>query len=43
MRDERFYPGPDRYSPDRFLQKSYGGMSEEDYDPLNVAFGFGRR
>ena len=43
MRDDRYYPEPDRFNPDRFLQTSYGGISEEDYNPLNVAFGFGRR
>lgn len=43
MQDERFYPNPSRFDPGRFLSGSYGGLGIEDYNPLNVIFGFGRR
>ena len=43
MRDEMYYPEPDQFKPDRFLVKTVSGLSEEDYDPRGVVFGFGRR
>lgn len=43
MQDERFYPNPSRFDPGRFLSGTYGGLGIEDYNPLNVIFGFGRR
>lgn len=40
MRDEKMYSNPNDFSPDRFV-----GRTEEndDYDPTNWVFGFGRR
>ena len=53
MRDERFFPEPDQFKPERHLGRDHlrsdtGGHSssiwhEEYLDPLNYAFGFGRR
>lgn len=47
MRDERYYSNPEHFNPDRFSRESainlIEGLDEDDYDPLNVVFGFGRR
>lgn len=48
MRDERIYLNADQFCPDRFSRSSdftnYNEKGlEEDYNPLNVVFGFGRR
>ncbi|TFK45744.1 cytochrome P450 [Heliocybe sulcata] len=40
LRDERIYPDPSRFSPDRFMP---GSSEEKQLDPREVAFGFGRR
>lgn len=41
MRDELHYLDPDKYNPDRFLEN--GKLRQEEWDPNNVVFGFGRR
>ena len=43
MHDARYYHHPEIFNPNRFLQKIDNGLSEDDYNPLNVVFGFGRR
>lgn len=47
MRDERYYSNPEHFNRDRFSRESaiklIEGLDEDDYDPLNVVFGFGRR
>lgn len=49
MRDERYYLNPEHFNPDRFSRESANnlrvieGLDKDDYDPLNVVFGFGRR
>lgn len=47
MRDERHYSNPEHFNPDRFSREStislIEGLGKDDYDPLNVVFGFGRR
>lgn len=42
MRDEHYYPEPDKFDPDRFLRPQ-GELNPNDYDPFNAVFGFGRR
>jgi cytochrome P450 len=42
MRDERLYPNPEKYNPDRFMEQ----VDEETLkkrDPRKYVFGFGRR
>ncbi|CDO69024.1 hypothetical protein BN946_scf184834.g31 [Trametes cinnabarina] len=42
LHDEKMYPDPDRYSPDRYLLPD-GTLNPAVRDPSSVAFGFGRR
>jgi len=39
--DEKKYPGPERFNPDRFMKD--GKLDPNVFDPTPVAFGFGRR
>ncbi len=40
LHDERVYPEPARFNPDRFLE---GEGRTPQQDPRDIAFGFGRR
>ena len=42
MRDSRVYTNPDQFDPDRF-EEVVGPEVAKLRDPLNYAFGFGRR
>ncbi|KAI9067057.1 cytochrome P450 [Trametes sanguinea] len=42
LHDEKMYPDPERYNPDRFLLPD-GTLNPAVRDPTTVAFGFGRR
>ncbi|OSD02813.1 cytochrome P450 [Trametes coccinea BRFM310] len=42
LHDEKMYPDPERYNPDRFLLPD-GTLNPAVRDPSTVAFGFGRR
>ncbi|TFK50520.1 cytochrome P450 [Heliocybe sulcata] len=42
LRDEKLYPNPDAFYPERFLEK-VDEVTERKRDPRNYVFGFGRR
>jgi cytochrome P450 len=39
--DERDYPDPHEFRPERFLKN--GQLDSSVRDPMDIAFGFGRR
>jgi cytochrome P450 len=41
LNDERDYPEPSEFRPERFL--SNGKLDSSIRDPMDIAFGFGRR
>ena len=41
LNDERDYPEPREFLPERFLRN--GRLDESVRDPMDIAFGFGRR
>jgi len=41
LRDERDYPEPHEFRPERFLRN--GKLDDSVRDPMDIAFGFGRR
>lgn len=42
LHDERKYPQPDRFFPDRYLNED-GSLNPTAPDPTETSFGFGRR
>lgn len=42
MRDPKYYPEPLIFNPERFIGAD-GGINPSVLDPVNIAFGFGRR
>lgn len=40
-RDEKYYPEPESFNPNRFLRNV--GLGEGSHNPLKIVFGFGRR
>ena len=43
MRDERYFPEPEEFKPERFAERPENAASEEIFNPFNSVFGFGRR
>ena len=41
LNDERDYPEPREFRPERFLKN--GKLDDSVRDPMDIAFGFGRR
>ena len=41
LNDERVYPEPHEFKPERFLKN--GKLDSSVRDPMDIAFGFGRR
>ena len=41
LNDERDYPEPEKFKPERFLKD--GKLDSSVRDPMHIAFGFGRR
>jgi cytochrome P450 len=41
LNDERDYPEPREFRPERFLRN--GKLDDSVRDPMDIAFGFGRR
>ena len=41
LHDERVYPDPYEFKPERFLKN--GKLDSSVRDPMEIAFGFGRR
>jgi cytochrome P450 len=41
MNDERDYPAPHEFKPERFLKN--GKLEPSVRDPMDITFGFGRR
>lgn len=41
MHDEKMYPNPHTFNPDRFMKD--GALNSEVLDPAEIVFGFGRR
>ena len=41
LNDERVYPEPREFKPERFLKN--GKLDTSVRDPMDIAFGFGRR
>ena len=41
LNDERDYPEPHEFKPERFLKD--GKLDSSVRDPMDIAFGFGRR
>ena len=41
LNDEQVYPEPHKFKPERFLKN--GELDSSVRDPMDIAFGFGRR
>ena len=42
MHDEKQFPDPERFSPERHLKKE-GVQDPDGLDPMSIVFGLGRR